>query len=123
MKTRVLACVLSLPVLGIAILGAANEENWPGFRGHNGAGTADFKVPAKWTDDTLKWEIKLPGSGHGSPVVWGDKVFLNTAREKGAERLVLCIDAPSGKILWTKVFASETHKTNKRNAPETRRHH
>ncbi len=116
MKTRFVAHILSLPVLGIAILSAANEENWPRFRGHNGAGTADFEVPAKWTGDTVNWEIKLPGSGHGSPVVWGDKIFLNAAREKGKERLVVCLDAPSGKVLWTKTFEFESHKTNKRNS-------
>ena len=98
------------------MLSAGDKENWPRFRGHNGNGTADFDIPAKWSEETMGWETKLPGSGHGSPVVWGEKVFLNAARQKGKERLVVCVDAPSGKVLWSKAFASETHKTNKRNS-------
>ena len=38
------------------------------------------------------------------------------ARDKGAERLVVCVDSTSGKVLWTKAFESESHKTNKRNS-------
>ena len=83
MKTRFVACVLSLLLLGNIVLWAANESNWPRFRGPNGAGTADFNIPAKWSDDTVHWETKLPGTGHGSPVVWGDKIFLNRGPRKG----------------------------------------
>tara|TARA_B100001123_G_scaffold384886_1_gene458022 strand:+ start:1144 stop:2403 length:1260 start_codon:yes stop_codon:yes gene_type:complete len=113
---KLVACALSLPLLGSVTLWAADENNWPRFRGHNGAGTADFSIPAKWTDDTVRWETELPGEGHGSPAVWGDKIFLNAARAKGTERLVVCVDAPSGKVLWTKAFDFKTHKANKRNS-------
>ena len=116
MKTPVVACVLSLLVLGCTSTVAANKDNWPRFRGPNGTGTADFSIPAKWSEDTIHWETELPGAGHGSPVVWGDKIFLNAARGKGAERLVVCVDTPSGKVLWTKAFAFKTHKANKRNS-------
>ncbi len=116
MKIRFVPFVLSLFLLGNIVLWAANKSNWPRFRGTNGAGTADFTIPPKWSEDAVNWETELPGTGHGSPVVWGDKIFLNAAREKGKERLVVCLDASSGKILWNKAFASATHKTNKRNS-------
>jgi outer membrane protein assembly factor BamB len=98
---------------------ADKDQNWPRFRGPNGSGVADFSVPAKWLKENYRWETKLPGSGHSSPVVWGNKVFLNAAREKGKERLVVCVDGTSGKILWTKAFESQTHKTHKHNSYAT----
>ncbi|MBG31096.1 MAG: hypothetical protein CMI31_14025 [Opitutae bacterium] len=116
MKSRFVACVLSLPLLGNINLWAEDKNSWPRFRGPNGAGTAEFQIPAKWTKDAFRWEAELPGDGHGSPAVWGDKIFLNAARDKGAERLVVCVDALSGKMLWTKAFPFKTHKANKRNS-------
>ena len=116
MKSRFLACLLSLTFPGNINLCAEDKNSWPRFRGHNGAGTAEFKIPAKWSEDSIKWETKLPGTGHGSPVVWDDKIFLNSARDKGAERLVVCVDASSGKVLWSKAFPFKTHKANKRNS-------
>src|SRR5262249_22651319 len=38
-----------------------------------------------------------------SPIVWGDRIFLTSAREKGRERVVLCVDARNGKMLWEHV--------------------
>ena len=35
--------------------------------------------PAQWTPQDYKWKIKLPGGGHGSPVVWGQRVYLLSA--------------------------------------------
>ncbi len=45
-------------------------------------------------------ESRFTGVGQSSPVIWGDKVFLTTALDKGQERVVLCISRTSGKILW-----------------------
>ena len=42
----------------------------------------------------------MPGTGHSSPVIWGNKLFLTTASETGTARSVLCFDAQTGKQLW-----------------------
>jgi outer membrane protein assembly factor BamB len=53
----------------------------------------------------VRWRTALPGEGNSSPVVWDKRVFLTAALEEGKVRLVLCLDADSGKILWqTKVL-------------------
>ncbi|HEY2893571.1 MAG TPA: PQQ-binding-like beta-propeller repeat protein, partial [Pirellulales bacterium] len=35
-----------------------------------------------------------------SPIIWGDRIFLTSYLDKGAERLVFCVDRKSGKTLW-----------------------
>ncbi|MFK7821126.1 MAG: PQQ-binding-like beta-propeller repeat protein [Planctomycetaceae bacterium] len=94
------------------------QDNWPRFRGLNGVGTSDQKgFPTKWTADDYAWNIKLPGKGHSSPVIWGDNVFLTSAVPSGenSERLVLCLDADSGATKWKRnvgLAASHLHKKN-----------
>ena len=52
---------------------AASQE-WTRFRGPNGSGISDATtVPVKWTEKDFNWTADLPGQGHSSPVVWGDK--------------------------------------------------
>jgi outer membrane protein assembly factor BamB len=48
-------------------------------------------------------EDSAPGRGQSSPVLWGDRIFLTTALEKGRQRVVLCVNRKSGKIEWEKV--------------------
>lgn len=99
-----------------AFAGKDADDVWPRFRGHNGSGFAPSAIPSEWTDASFRWQTELPGSGHGSPVVWKNKVFLNAARDKGKERLVVALDAGTGEILWVRAFPSATHKTHKFNS-------
>lgn len=121
----VLACVV---LTGSIAAGAA--ENWPQWRGPGGQGvSSETQVPTDWQPDrNIAWKTALPGSGHSSPVVWGDRVFLTAAIEgevipdaKAVEHLmdgkpfihpesvagdrrhtlkVLALDTRSGKIVW-----------------------
>lgn len=75
--------------------------NWPRWRGPQQNGHSDdAKLPVKFTVDDVAWQTKLPGQGQSSPVIWGDRIFLTGALNKGAERLVFCVDRLDGKILW-----------------------
>jgi len=91
-------------------------QEWTRFRGPNGSGISDAKtIPTKFTEKDYNWRIKLPGEGHGSPVVWGDKIFLMAANEKNADRFVVCINAKDGSVAWTKDYSSaptHLHKFN-----------
>jgi len=76
-------------------------DNWTRFRGPNGSGAAEeTSVPAKWTDDDYAWKVQLPGTGHSSPVVWGDHVYVTTASEKGDVFSLLAYGAADGELLW-----------------------
>ncbi len=107
----------------IAFLSVAYAENWPGWRGPDSLGVSSAKgIPVKWDlAQNVKWKVEVPGLGHSSPIVWGNRVFVTTAVssdpkedywEKGFPRInrgpdaaeiswkVLCFDRDTGKLLW-----------------------
>ena len=85
---------------------SAAAENWPGWRGPRGDGTSsETHVPRRWsglTGEAIVWKTALPGEGHSSPIVWGDKVFITTANVETQERLLICCARNDGRILWTR---------------------
>lgn len=83
----------------------SNAENWPCWRGPRGDGTSqDKNVPTQWDADTnIIWKTALPGSGHASPIVWGNRIFTITAVPERQQRILLCLDCQSGTILWQKI--------------------
>jgi outer membrane protein assembly factor BamB len=97
-----LAC---LALLGLLMSGLdARASNWPRFRGPNGTGVStDQGVPLSWkTPDEALWKVRIPGGGNASPVVWENRIFLQTAADDGNRRLLLCLDLETGKTLWQK---------------------
>ncbi len=133
--------VLALALLVVAIFTGGviaqkntnNASHWPQWRGPDFNGMARGDAPTKWSDtENVKWKAAIPGRGHSTPVVWGDKVFLTTAiptaktptpaPQQGGARgpgggaganqehqfVVLCLDKKSGKILWQKVAKTAT---------------
>lgn len=90
--------------LAIALLLAASAhgQNWERFRGPNGEGTVTGQnLPVKFsTSENVRWKTPIAGVGHSSPIVWGDRIFLQTAGADASDRSLLCLDAKSGKILW-----------------------
>ena len=91
-------------------------DNWPRFRGPNGAGVSADPIPVHWKANHFKWKTPLPGVGHGSPVVWNDKVFLLCADEDTGERTAVAVDATNGRVLWKAPFKAEKHKHHKQNS-------
>jgi outer membrane protein assembly factor BamB len=86
----------------LAEIGPAAEANWPRWRGPNQDGhSAETNLPVKWSAVNILWKADLPGSGQSSPIIWGDRIFLTSYENKGAERLVFCVDRKSGNILWS----------------------
>ena len=95
---------------------AHGAENWPRFRGPNGAGGAESSVPAIWEKSSYRWQLPLKENGHGSPAVWGNLVFLNSSADKGKTRKVICVDAETGRVNWSRAYPSKTHKTHRFNS-------
>lgn len=75
---------ITLALLAISSLTTAGSAaNWPQWRGPDGSGISTEKnLPAAWTPKTnIKWKAAIPGRGHSSPIVWGNRVFVTTAVE------------------------------------------
>jgi len=95
---------------------ALRAQEWSRFRGPNGMGLSEAKdLPATWTEADYQWRVALPGVGHSSPVLWGDKIFLNSADAATATRYVVCLSAADGRELWRRQYASQTHSIHARN--------
>lgn len=95
--------------LGLAFIvlasGQTFAENWPAWRGPRGDGTSLEKdVPVNWSaTENIVWKVPIPGKGHASPIVWGDRIFVVTAIEELNQRVLLCLDRANGKTLWQRV--------------------
>jgi outer membrane protein assembly factor BamB len=65
--------------------------------------------------EKIRWKTSLPGEGHSSPTVWGKRLFVTSAEAEKNRRSLHCLDAKSGRLLWTKSFtfaAYHTHEFN-----------
>jgi outer membrane protein assembly factor BamB len=85
--------------------GAVGAEEWPGWRGPRGDGTSSEKgIPLTWSrTENVRWKTPIPGKGHSSPIVWGERVFVTTCLEEKGERVLICLDRRDGKVLWQRV--------------------
>jgi outer membrane protein assembly factor BamB len=78
---------------------AARAENWPQWRGpqNNGVST-ETDLPMKWSPtENVAWRLALPGPAGATPVVWGERIFLTSA--KGEDLVLICANT-AGKQLW-----------------------
>ncbi|MEW4451701.1 PQQ-binding-like beta-propeller repeat protein [Bremerella sp. JC817] len=84
-----------------------SAQQWTRFRGPNGSGIAPAAdIPSAPQPSDFNWKVKLPGLGHSSPSIWGNRVFLMSADPDSGLRYVVCLDAQTGKTIWQKEFAA-----------------
>jgi outer membrane protein assembly factor BamB len=128
-----------LALLAVAASSAESEGNWPSFRGINadGLGRGD-PVPTVWNaekGENILWKTAIPGLGHSSPIIWGDRLFVTTAvNQRKAAPLkvglygdpgsaedndvqqwkVFCLNKKTGAALW--------EKTTCEGVPKQKRH-
>ena len=79
------------------------ESNWPRWRGPDQDGhSSETGFVKSWDKSKIVWKKPLPGAGQSVPIIWGERIFLTSALDRGAERLVMCLDRTSGDVLWQK---------------------
>ena len=107
----------ALAALGVfasfAAVTAYAGENWPQAAGPNSNWSSKASdAPISWSvarNQNIAWRTILPETGQSGIAVWGDRLFLTTmkplvenpARRTGSEIVGYCLDALSGKILWS----------------------
>lgn len=116
-------------IFTVLAAGVLHASHWPGWRGDGNGVSGDAAFPVAWDATNIRWKTPIPGRGHSSPIVWGQKIFLTTSieGEQIPERLkkpehmlgtevfihpdmvshdrrqtmkVMALDARSGKVLW-----------------------
>ena len=130
----------NMPALPAA---GSSRGSWPSFRGTRAAGVADGQqLPDTWnvtTGENILWKTPIPGLGHSSPVVWGNRIFVTSAisGQKGAtfkpglygdgdasddrtpqQWTITAIDKKTGTVLWNRVAHSGVPR-NKRHIKST----
>lgn len=102
----------------------SDNPSWFQFRGDEGRGVAPTaNPPIRWSEtENIRWRRPVPGSGWSSPVVLDGKLYLTCAILNEARRptslQVLCYEAASGNLLWSKDVLSptETHHKHDKNS-------
>ena len=95
------------------VSGSLHAENWPGWRGQSGDGiSTETGIPTRWSGtENIAWKVTIPGNGHSSPVVWGNRVFLTSCLPEKEQRILLCLDRNTGKTLWKDVVLNSPLET------------
>ena len=93
----ILTTLLALPFAELA------AKDWPWWRGPNRDGIAnpDQNPPITFSEtENVRWVADVPGRGHGSPIVFGERVYLAAADDDIQKQWVLCYDRATGKPIW-----------------------
>jgi outer membrane protein assembly factor BamB len=86
---RYVAVALITVVIPVIVTGQTSQSAppagwWPHWRGVQQTGVAPGDAPTQWNDTSnVAWKVEIPGRGHSTPVVWGDRIFLTTAVPTG----------------------------------------
>ena len=144
MKRQALTAALPALCLVVAFLparaidGSSKETNWPSFRGPGAMGIAEgYPTSTTWNAEeskNVRWKTPIPGLGHSSPIVWGDRIFVTSAisgKVKDELKIglygdidsvnddtvhlwkIYCLDKKSGNILWEKTASTEVPKVKR----------
>ncbi len=111
MKTFVSIALLGGVLVTQQAPAAFNPTDWPMWRGLHGDGHAKAVkgLPLKWNDSrNVVWKIALPGRGHSTPTIVGNRIYLATAETEKQEQSVLCFEKDTGKLIWK----TPVHKGN-----------
>ena len=115
MKQQLKAQLATLFV-GVVFLANAKAQEWPRFRGPNGAGFSPAKgIPSKFELADADWRVALKGEGHSSPVLWGDRIFVTGSDSKKGEYHLQCLKSKDGSEVWSVSSSQAKHRIHRFN--------
>ncbi len=106
-------CIWIAVVVGAVAV--PHAENWPQWRGPSLNGVSGEKnLPVRWSKtENVTWKLALPSWSGSTPIVWGDRIFLNVA--DGNDLYLWCIDRTRGTQLWKQRLGSGNVRMEKQN--------
>lgn len=114
MNRVVLVVWTSLWIASVTMAG-----DWPWWRGPNFNGVAEpgEKPPIEWSArKNVVWKTPVPGRGHSSPTIVGNRIFLATADDLRQQQGVIAFDRDTGEQVWIMEVSSggfpNTHPKN-----------
>jgi outer membrane protein assembly factor BamB len=80
--------------------------DWPQWRGPDLRGSSPERgLPERWSpQQNVAFKLALPAGGASTPIVSGDRVFLNVADGEAVE--LWCVDRRSGAVTWKRPLGS-----------------
>jgi outer membrane protein assembly factor BamB len=86
----------------MVVVDGEGARYWSQWRGPSGQGLASGTgYPTTWSaTENVLWKVPVPGSGNSSPIVWGDRIYLTTAYDRGAKLSVVAFNRSTGARLW-----------------------
>ena len=119
MMTKPIVCILCAFV---GLNAEAVDDNWPQFRGPGGLGVGNDKasLPSEFgPTKAVLWKTELT-LGHGSPCVWGDRIFVTGFNSALNKPEVIAINRKDGKVAWRQtVPTTELEKVHEVSSPAT----
>ena len=140
MRKHPFSIALIIALLGHGAFAASSDVSasptnslrfWPQWRGPLANGLAPLaNPPIEWGEKkNIRWKVELPGKGHSSPIVFGDRVYVMAATPIGPEQkpifdsapgvhdsipvtrtnqyLVMALSRSDGHVLWKRVVREE----------------
>jgi outer membrane protein assembly factor BamB len=99
----------------VSATAAVAADNWPQWRGPrlNGV-SAEKNLPVSWTtEENVAWKLPLPEWSGSTPIIWGERIFLNVAKGDALE--LWCVERSGPKVLWTRALSGGNQKQRKQN--------
>ena len=104
----------------------APNSDWLQFRGPDGLGTTDAKLPSEFDPTFLRWNSELIGRGASTPIIVGDNVFLTSYSGYGEslekpgkiselQYHVYCFDRKTGALNWIRNIKGNPAETTRLN--------
>jgi len=91
-------------------------STWARFRGPNGQGVVESaSLPVQWNADSVAWKTTLPGTGHSSPVIWKNQVYVTYSIEQPLQGVVAGLDTATGQVLWKTSYPLKKSRLNSLN--------
>ena len=80
--------------------------DWPQWRGPDLTGSSPERaLPVRWSArENVAFKLALPAGGASTPIIVGDRVFLNVAEGDTVE--LWCVDRRTGTVKWKRPLGS-----------------